>query len=250
MDKRIIAIGDVHGCLEETKRLLDVVEYDGGGDRLIFLGDLVDRGPESAACVKFVRNLGVECVLGNHDDKYARYHGHVRKNHNSGGTYRIPMKMSDNKLAIYNGMDIDDLDWLQRLPRFLHVEEINTVFMHAGVAVGQHPLHQRDDAYLYCRYVDAERKKMVTLNKDFTQPEGSTFWTEHYMHPINIVFGHHVVSLDEPEVTTNPAGAKMIGIDTGSCFGGRLTAYIHDGTNESFEQVSVETTYYEPSVRF
>ncbi|MCH2110986.1 MAG: metallophosphoesterase [Polyangiaceae bacterium] len=69
-------VGDVHGELEALQRLLGVLGYspDGrhpDGRRLVFLGDLVDRGPDSRAVVEFVRGLVLrglaQCVLGNHE---------------------------------------------------------------------------------------------------------------------------------------------------------------------------------------
>src|SRR5580692_8437734 len=67
--QRTIIIGDRHGCYDEAVTLLDrlaVTEQD----RVIFAGDLVDRGPKPRECVDLA--MKHECVLGNHEEKHLR----------------------------------------------------------------------------------------------------------------------------------------------------------------------------------
>ncbi|WP_206524406.1 symmetrical bis(5'-nucleosyl)-tetraphosphatase [Lujinxingia sediminis] len=64
-----IVVGDVHGCLRELKQVLERAGFEAGRDRAIFVGDLVNGGPDSLGVMRFVRGLGdaAEVVLGNHD---------------------------------------------------------------------------------------------------------------------------------------------------------------------------------------
>ena len=69
--KRLFLIGDIHGCLDCLKHLIDAVEYHPQVDTILFAGDLVNRGPSSVQTLRFVKSLseGGNCtvVLGNHD---------------------------------------------------------------------------------------------------------------------------------------------------------------------------------------
>ena len=72
-DSRLIVVGDVHGCLEELKILLNRCSYEKERDKVIFVGDLVNKGPFSADVIRFVREMGASCVRGNHDDDALYY---------------------------------------------------------------------------------------------------------------------------------------------------------------------------------
>jgi serine/threonine protein phosphatase 1 len=72
------AIGDIHGCLDKVLRLLEVIRYDPAADRLIFLGDYVDRGPDSKGvldCLLRVQedNPANIFLMGNHEENFLTY---------------------------------------------------------------------------------------------------------------------------------------------------------------------------------
>ena len=63
------AIGDLQGCFSELNELLDIINFNETTDQLWFVGDIINRGPESLACLRFVKSLGnnARTVLGNHE---------------------------------------------------------------------------------------------------------------------------------------------------------------------------------------
>lgn len=82
--KRFV-IGDVHGCLDELKRLIEEIKPRlNDEDQLIFVGDLVDKGPDSPGVVQYVRELAhrhdTVLVMGNHEEKHCRFHKKATEN--------------------------------------------------------------------------------------------------------------------------------------------------------------------------
>ena len=123
---RRIAIGDVQGCLTELTQLLSLCEFDRTQDQLWFVGDLVNRGPESLGVLRFVRSLGdaAKVVLGNHDlHLLAVAFGSGARKRRDGDT------LDD----ILDAPDRDDLlNWL--ITRPLAIAEGSDFMVHAGLA--------------------------------------------------------------------------------------------------------------------
>ena len=73
MEKQIFAVGDIHGCFDKLKALLDKIPFDPQRDTIVFLGDYVDRGPSSYEVVEFLIELKKNCenavfLKGNHEE--------------------------------------------------------------------------------------------------------------------------------------------------------------------------------------
>src|ERR1700723_729319 len=71
--KRNIIVGDIHGCLDEFKELIKKLEYNPLHDRMILLGDLIDRGEFSSETVRYAREMHLESVRGNHEHKFLKW---------------------------------------------------------------------------------------------------------------------------------------------------------------------------------
>ncbi len=116
-------IGDIQGCMQSLQRLLDHIKFDQTQDRLWFVGDLVNRGPQSLEVLRFVKQLGSSAVavLGNHDIHLLALWCQITQ----------PGR-KDTLQPILCAPDADDLlNWLRFRP-LLHVED-DFIMIHAGV---------------------------------------------------------------------------------------------------------------------
>lgn len=232
---RTIVIGDVHGCLDELDALLRLVQVT-PEDRLVFLGDLVDRGPASVGVVRRVRELlsrreGSVCVAGNHDWKALR-------RHDRGQDQEWEQPATD-----------EDWAFLDSLPIFARLPEHGALALHGGIfpaflarygTVGEAPPDWRTSRDKRCdrlrrftmtRTIDA-RGEMVPLGAEGpADPHWSDLYDGRDGHAF---FGH------DPQISTSqPLRATCAtGLDTGCCFGGRLTAAVLEP-----EQLAVAATF-------
>lgn len=236
---KTVLISDLHGCLEEFNELLDLIKYNKTEHRLIIIGDLVDRGPYSFETVQKVKNLNVEVVTGNHDNKAVRW----RKHYDSLGTGQThPMKkVKYNDYSHYLRLNNEEIDWLKNLPAKINIKD-NYWAIHAGCVPGIAFDQQKFDTLIRVRYVD-KNGKMLALPKNKKQPDNSYFWAELWDQPYNIIYGHHVH--ETPRIDRNKNNI-CIGIDTGSCFGGSLTAYFLE--DNQFFSVKAKKTYYRSDI--
>ncbi len=221
-ERAIVVVGDVHGCIEELDELLKVIQYNPAKMRLVFLGDLMDRGPDPVACVRRVRELGADCIMGNHEDKHLRFHKHEINRKTTGKAN--PMKpMADAERAANEALSDDDWAWMKSLPVKMDLGH-NWWAVHAGCEP-RFTLHKQNPSQIMrVRYVD-EKGVGKALNPDKSQPEGTMYWDAQWNGPESIIYGHCVHSLTHPRIV-KAGEVSCVGIDTGCCFGGHLTAAI------------------------
>lgn len=120
------AIGDIQGCYSELQNLLDKINFDDKNDLLWFVGDLVNRGPESLKTLRFVKALGVNAVtvLGNHDL-------HLLAIANGQEQF---MRKVDTLHNILTAPDRDELlSWLRQCPLLHHDSDLGFTLIHAGL---------------------------------------------------------------------------------------------------------------------
>ena len=215
-----VVIGDVHGCLAELDQLL---AHFTARDRVVLVGDLVDRGPDPVGVVRRVRERKLPCVMGNHDEKHVRWARHEARARRQPG-YANPMKpMQPQRVADNHALGDDGIAFLASLPHKLELG--NRWWAVHGGCVPRVPLRRQKPAVLLrCRWVDDEG---AMIGKPDRPPNGR-HWAEAWRGPENIAYGHHVHGLAEPRIDTPARGVTCAGLDTGCCFGGRLTAFVID----------------------
>ncbi len=117
-------IGDVQGCNTELQALLALIEFDPKQDRLGFVGDLVNRGPDSLATLRFIKNLPDPLVvLGNHDLHLLAI-GYNVVSYDGGHTLDEVLQAHDKE---------ELLNWLRCRPLLLYEASFETVLVHAGI---------------------------------------------------------------------------------------------------------------------
>ena len=200
---RQIVIGDIHGCHREFVELCDKLAVT-ADDRLISVGDLVDRGPEPAEVVRLFRERPNSVVLtGNHERKHVR------------GVLSYAQEITKLQLgATY----AEIVQWMAALPYYLELPD--AIVVHAALEPGVPLAEQKQE--ILCGSTAGESALDVKLG-------AGRWWHEQYDDPKPVIFGHHVV--ERPLVRPG----KIYGIDTGACFGGALTALVLP----AFEVVSI-----------
>lgn len=213
------AIGDIHGCLDKIQRLLDVLRYDPAADRLLFLGDYIDRGPQSKGVIELLCHLQREnpanvFLMGNHEENLLQYvHACLHDEYDlpwrvepffaGGGVATLasyaPGVGNPYDARLVQEIPPEHLQFMAHLPLW-HLEGAY-LLVHAGVRPGI-PLEQQ-------RATDLLRIRDPFLST----PHG----LDQY-----VIFGHTPFRHVKRE-------ADKIGIDTGACYTqngyGKLTAF-------------------------
>jgi hypothetical protein len=198
-----IVIGDVHGCADELTALLAVCAA-GRDDRVVLVGDLVAKGPDSRGVLALVRETGARSVLGNHDAVVLRACEALAAG-------KTPTTRPGHT-ALARELSDDDVALLASLPLYLRLPELSALIVHAGVVPGVPLERQERDVLLNVRTIDA-------AGKPSSKPDGGVLWGSVWPGPELVVFGHHA----SMGLQRHP---HAIGLDTGCVYGGRLTAYV------------------------
>lgn len=203
-------IGDVHGCYDELRNLIEKIDIhsDGHAAKMIFVGDYVDRGPNSKSVVQLIMKLqedGHVALMGNHEDMLIA------------GEY---MYAAETIVSFggFRGHYIPEwaMNWMKSLPKYY--EDDTIIVAHAGANPAFPMNEQTDHMLLWMRYEEYHHAHMG----------------KHFYH------GHtpRLGKIEQIDDRTN--------VDTACVYGGHLTAAIvgDDGKPEGFIQVPARNSPY------
>ena len=202
MTGRLIAVGDIHGCHAEFAEILRLLEL-GEGDRLVLLGDLVNRGPDSLAVLDLAREHAAASLLGNHELRLLKF----RKT----GDRKY---MKEHDLETFDKLRPEDWAYLEAMPLTFEEPQLNTVFVHGGFLPSEPWQRQPAEVVTRIQVVDKDGRP----RKRADAPDAPS-WADLWGGPPFVVYGH----------TPRPGAYKLkwsIGIDTGCVLGGQLSAYV------------------------
>jgi len=191
MSDQIILIGDVHGCSAELARLLEKVSPT-VDDRVVFLGDLTNKGPDPRGVFRIVQSLSCVCIRGNHDNGHLKWReGIVGPNKEMRETRRL---MGEKDYEAY-------VDMVLHMPLYFETDRL--IAVHAALRNGL--LLSLQPAELLMGEIPIEKTWKDSLESDRS-----------------VVVGHKRYGRvpEEPYIEEG----RFYGIDTGCVYGGALTA--------------------------
>ena len=218
MTGRLIAVGDIHGCHNEFSDLLEQLELK-GGDRLVLLGDLVNRGPDSCRVLDLAREHRALSLLGNHELRLLKYRRTGDRKY-----------VKEHDLDTYERLRPQDWATLEAMPLTFEEPELNVVLVHGGFLPGEPWQRQPAEVVTRIQVVDRDGRP----SKRSAAPD-APLWADRWSGPPFVVYGH----------TPRPEVYKLkwsVGIDTACVMGGSLTAYVLPDRN--FVQVRARKAYY------
>ncbi|KAL3471008.1 Metallo-dependent phosphatase-like protein [Aspergillus californicus] len=238
--RRLIVIGDVHGCKTELERLLGEVSFNATRDHIIFTGDLIEKGPDSLGVVDLARDYNASCVRGNHEDRVLVLRHDMAEANITDDSMDAAHATNTKSAQLARALNEDQANWLDACPVILNVGQITNmgqvVVVHGGLVPGVDL--EKQDPYSVMN--------MLTIDLPTHVPSSSRDWGTKWTKLFNkhqafsldaksavmtVIYGHDAKSgLSLKEYTK--------GLDSGCVKGGKLTALvISDGGEQKTVQV-------------
>ncbi|KAI9811803.1 MAG: hypothetical protein M1832_000697 [Thelocarpon impressellum] len=244
--KRLVVVGDVHGCKDELVKLLDKAAFSPETDHLILTGDMIAKGPDSGGVVDLARKLGASCVRGNHEDRvllaYRDAHAHHVPSQSTPGwdpdrtgddddaaadLGAFPDSVSKDR-ALAAMLTPKQAEYLSSCPVILRIGPVaglggDVVVVHAGLVPGVE-LERQDPVHVM-------NMRSIDLGTHVPSQNGSegTPWSKLW----NAFQGHLKTEAERTTVLyghDSKRGLQLTehakGLDTACVRGGKLTAFV------------------------
>lgn len=199
---RTIAIGDVHGCAREFEKLLKKLNPQ-KSDRIIQVGDLINKGPDSHEAISLAKAYDIQTIMGNHEMRMLSAKNEKRKKH-----------LNSYNRDTYDQLNKADWAYLKQLPKFVYEEALKTIFVHGGFTPNT-PWHSQSIDILTTIQV-ITKEGLPEKRSSFPR---SKLWVKYWKNDEFVVYGH------TPRRNTYKKRNTLC-IDTGCVYGGKLTAYL------------------------
>jgi len=201
--KKVFAVGDIHGCRSHLDRMLEILDINSENDTLVFIGDYIDRGPDSRGVVDALLDIrkkikNVVFLKGNHEQMFLNYYREGKDEelfmHNGGLNTLISYGLAGAGKK-HHAIPDTHMEFFTTLQSWYITEDY--IFVHAGLRPGIPVEKQDTDDLLWIRH---------------------DFINSHYNFGKIIIFGHTPLSFTAPLINKN-----KIGLDTGAVYGGKLS---------------------------
>ncbi len=212
--ERIYAIGDIHGCHDKLRRLMDRIDIDLENETLVFMGDYIDRGPEVPEVVSFLCELKrryprVVFLKGNHEQMLARYLTDFDK-------YTYLINGGRQTLESYMARNPATRHPATRNPATRHPASASPIPEEHAAFFDSLSLYHETEHYIFVHAGLRDRAPLSMQSPDDLLWIRSPFVESEYDFGKRVIFGH--TPFTEPLVMPN-----KIGIDTGAVYGNKLT---------------------------
>ncbi|RHZ75627.1 hypothetical protein Glove_212g13 [Diversispora epigaea] len=200
--KNLIFIGDVHGALSELQDLLKLINYDKTNDHLVFVGDLVAKGPNSIEVVKYIKNLSekgdVSCVRGNHDHKVLRLKVFLNAFDSNNikldeyAYYKIleELNVKQEHLDLARNIDEVSYEFLLSCPIVIEIPEESLYVVHAGLLPNV-PIEEQDpDDIMTMRNIKSNGQPTDKKKTGKPWTDIWNFYQKSSDNPKYIIYGH------------------------------------------------------------
>lgn len=247
-EKRLIFIGDIHGCMAELEALLAKTKYSPERDHIIAVGDMISKGPQSLEVIDFLVEHGASCVRGNHEDRILLvandYSGNALKaqiSHPGAKEESEAAKQIRMERELAKSLTPEQLDWLNACPVILKVGEIGShgdiVAVHGGLVPGIALEDQDPMSVMNMRIVNLTTHMPSSLASEEGSVPWADFWNKYqklrsvpksifgakhsdpnFKHT-TVVYGHDAKRGLQIDTYTK-------GLDSGCVKGGKLSAWV------------------------
>ncbi|KAI5464088.1 Metallo-dependent phosphatase-like protein [Mariannaea sp. PMI_226] len=173
--RRLIVIGDIHGMLEPLNELLKKSQFDPEKDHVISVGDMINKGPDSAKVVERLMELNATAVRGNHEDRVLVAWSGLNEQEGVGAyldsDHEALRRGKDKDLATARTLSGSQIEWLMNLPVVITIEPLSLFIVHAGLVPGLTISNQDPWAMMNMRSLRFPRGDYRTKEEEIKQKQ-------------------------------------------------------------------------------